>query len=84
MEAPAINFGENLTITVYLIDDQTDGNAPATIRVLIGLLKVNTSSSTTGLSVMEYRSGWLIEAMEGDLSRPDRSKNSLSLELESR
>ena len=83
MTIPAIAGDEDLNITVYLDDPGGNrwANAPASIRVLIGLLSVPTSNATSNLSMMEYRSGWLVEAVENSLPRPNRNTQQTSLKL---
>ena len=69
-----------LNITVDLIDNQTSvwDSSIDKVRVLIGLLKVPNATTN---NAMEDRAGWLMQAIEGELDRPNNSKNSLSLEL---
>ena len=83
MTIPAIAGDEDLNITVYLDDPGGNrwANAPSSIRVLIGLLSVPTSNITSNLSMMEYRSGWLVEAAESSLPRPERNTQQTSLKL---
>ena len=63
-----------------LIDNQTSvwDSSIDKVRVLIGLLKVPNATTN---NAMEDRAGWLMQAIEGELDRPNNSKNSLSLEL---
>ena len=72
--------GGKLNITVDLIDNQTSvwDSSIDKVRVLIGLLKVPNATTN---NPMEDRAGWLMQATEGELDRPNDSKNSLSLEL---
>ena len=72
--------GGKLNITVDLIDNQTSvwDSSLDRVRVLIGLLKAPNATTN---NPMEDRAGWLVQAIEGELDRPNNSKNSLSLEL---
>jgi hypothetical protein len=76
---------EHLNITVFLDDPGGNrwANAPSNIRVLIGLLSVPTYDANTNLTVMENKSGWMVDAIETNLLRPERNSQQTSLIVQS-